>query len=331
MSGLHGMLRSGAAALALLLLATAAPAQTPLPATGAETSAPPPRPRPVPPQAFRSPEAGFAALVEAARAHDDRRLLRVLGEEARRLIRSGEPQADRAAQDRLAAAYAEKAEILRPEPDRAVLQVGADGFPLPIPMIRCGDAWRFDARAGVQALIDRRIGRNELDTIEVLRAIVAAQDEYARTLGRQGAFGTYARRLFSAPGQRDGLYWPPAEGEAPSPLGPLVAAASAGGYTRRGPGEAPRPFHGYLFRLLEAQGPSAPGGAIDYTVNGKLIGGYGVIAIPARWGETGIQSFIVSHAGEVFQRNLGPETARIAAGITAFDPSPGWERVPPAR
>jgi hypothetical protein len=285
--------------------------------------------QPARPQAFATPEAGITALVAAARAHDGAALLRILGPAARPLIRSGEPAADRAAQTRLAEAYDAKAEILRPTPDRAELLVGPDGYPFPIPLRRQGGSWRFDARQGVQALIDRRIGRNEIDTIAVLGAIVAAQRDYAATAGRQGGFQAYARRLFSSPGQRDGLWWPTAAGAAPPPLGPLVAAAAAGGYARRKAEEAPRPFHGYTFRLLEAQGPNAPGGAMDYAVNGRLIGGFGVIAVPSRWGETGIQTFIVSHAGQVFQRNLGPETARLAAGIASFDPGPGWQPVAP--
>jgi hypothetical protein len=293
-----------------------------------ETPEPAPRPRPVRPQAFPSPEDGFAAMAAAARGHDERRLLRVLGEEARRLIRSGDPAADRAARERFAAAYAEKAEILRPAPDRAVLQVGNDGWPLPIPMVRRGGAWRFDPRGGAQELVDRRIGRNELDTIEVLRAVVAAQDEYARTAGRQGAFRSYARRFFSTPGTRDGLYWPAADGEPESPLGPLAAAASAGGYGgARARGDAPTPFHGYVFRVLEAQGPAAPGGAVDYVVDGRMIGGFGVIAWPAQYGSSGVKTFIVSHAGEVYERDLGPDTARLARGIMAFDPGEGWTRV----
>jgi Protein of unknown function (DUF2950) len=267
-------------------------------------------------------------MVAAARAHDERRLLRVLGEEARRLIRSGDPVADRAARDRFAAAYAAKAEVLRPKADTAVLQVGDDEWLLPIPMVRRDGMWRFDARQGVQEMINRRIGRNELDTIEVLRAIVAAQDEYARTAGRQGAFSSYARRFFSTPGTHDGLYWSGAAGEPESPLGPLVAAASTGGYSRvRAQDDRPRPFHGYLFRILEAQGPSAPGGAMDYVVGGRMIGGFGVIAVPAEYGVSGVQTFLVSHAGAVYQRNLGPDTARIARRITAFDPEPGWEKV----
>jgi hypothetical protein len=294
----------------------------------AEAEATAPR-APRPPKGFASPEAGFAALADAARAHDARRLRRILGDAGLPLIRSGEPQADRAAQSRFAEAYAARAEILRPMPDRADLVIGSDGFPFPIPMLRRGDTWRFDAAQGRQALIDRRIGHNELAAVAVLRAILAAQQDYAAGAGRQGGMRAYARRLFSSPGQRDGLWWPTAEGEGPSPLGPLVAAASAGGYARRGAGDAPQPYHGYLFRLLEAQGPAAPGGAMDYLVNGRLIGGFAVIATPARWGESGIQTFLVSHDGKVFQRNLGPETARIAAGIRVYDPGPGWQPVAP--
>jgi hypothetical protein len=293
----------------------------------APASAEAPRP-PLPPQSFPSAEAGFAALAEAIASHDEARLLRVLGERAVTLIRSGDPVADRAQRDRFTASYAAKHEILRPTPGRAILQIGADDWPLPIPMIQRGATWRFDARQGAQEMVDRRIGRNELDTIATLRTLVEVQDEYARTAGRQGGLRAYARRFFSTPGQRDGLYWATAEGEPQSPLGPVAAAASEGGYARRGRGDAPRPFHGYFFRVLEGQGPAAPGGELDYVVNDRMIGGFAVLAIPAQWGVSGIQSFLVSHAGQVYQANLGPQTARIARDITRFDPGPGWAVVP---
>ncbi len=289
-------------------------------------AAPPRRPAPAPPQTFASPEAGFAAVADAARAGDDRALIRILGEAARPLIRSGDPAQDKAALERFSNAYAQKAEILHPSEDSATLQVGNDAWPLPIPMVRSGGKWRFDPGKGVQELVTRRIGQNELDTIQVLEAIVDAQDEYARTEGRKGAFQAYARRLFSTPGKHDGLYWASAEGEPESPLGPLAAAAAATGVVRSA-GDKPTPYHGYVLRLLERQGPNAPGGALDYVVNGLMIGGFGVIAMPAQWGVTGIQTFMVSHSGVVYQRNLGPETARIAPGITAFDPGPEWQRV----
>lgn len=315
---------------AAFLCAASALAQAPPPSPA---EAPPARPaqaeapQPVPPQLFRSPEEGFAALVAALRAGGGQRVERIVGSAGMSLFRDPDPVAARTARQRFLAAHAEKAEILRPSPDRAVLQVGPDAWPLPVPMVRRGNAWRFDVLAARQEIVDRRIGRNELDAIETLRAIADAQDEYARTAGRQGGFRSYARRFFSTPGQRDGLYWATAPGEPPAPLGPLAAAASAGGYATPRAGDVPQPYHGYLFRILESQGPAAPGGALDYLVNGRMIGGFAVIATPYRHGATGIMTFMISHHGEVWQANLGPDTARLAARITAFDPGQGWQRV----
>ncbi|MBX9749299.1 MAG: DUF2950 domain-containing protein [Roseococcus sp.] len=310
-------------ALAALLHSTPALAQAPAEPQAAEAEAP----RPVPPQAFRSPEEGFAALVAALRASHQGQLQRVIGSANMRLVLDADAAARRAAFERFLAGYAAKSEILRPTPDRAVLQVGPDGFPLALPMVQRGGAWRFDSGAARQEILDRRIGRNELDTIQTLRAVADAQDEFARGAGRQGASSTYARRFFSTPGQRDGLFWPTAADEPPSPLGPFVAVASAGGYAQPRPGDRPQPYHGYIFRILESQGPDAPGGALDYVVNGRMIGGWAVIAAPFRYGSTGIMTFLVSHGGDVWQANLGPDTARLAAGITAFNPGQGWERV----
>ncbi|WP_240790988.1 DUF2950 domain-containing protein [Roseomonas sp. AR75] len=314
------------APLALLLLGLSLP---PAVAQGGGEAAPPaaaPAPQPVQPQRFRSPEEGFAAFAEAVARHDERRLLRVLGEAGRRLIRSGDAVADRAARADFTAMYAAGHRIERPSADRAVLVVGPDDWPLPIPMRLSGGAWRFDARAGAQELVDRRIGRNELDTIETLRAIADAQRDYASGPGRQGGLRAYAQRFFSTPGQRDGLYWPSAPGEAESPLGPLLAAASAGGYAR-GRGDVPQAYHGYYFRILTRQGAAAPGGAMDWVVNGRMIGGFAVLAWPASYGSTGWKSFMVSHDSVVWEADLGRDTARRAAAITAFDPGQGWSRV----
>jgi hypothetical protein len=313
-----------AAAPAALAQAPAVPAAPPAAAATPEAAE---APRPIPPQAFRTPEDGFAALVAALRSARDRDAVRVLGSAGLRLVRSGDPVADRAARERFLREYDTRAEILRPAPGRAELQVGADGWPLPLPMLERAGAWRFDTAAAGQAIIDRRIGRNELDTIATLRAIADAQDEFAATAGRDGALRFYARRLFSSPGRRDGLYWPTAEGEPPSPLGPLVAAASAGGYGRAAEG-APQPYQGYVFRMLDRQGAAAPGGAIDFRApDGRMLGGWAAIATPARYGVSGIMTFMVSHHGVVWERDLGPDTARLAAAITAFDPGPGWARV----
>lgn len=277
--------------------------------------------------AFTTPEQGFAALAEAAQHEDADALARVIGEQGRQLLRSGDPVDDAASLRRFAAAYAERHEIRLVSPGRAILDVGNDQWPLPIPMVLQRGAWRFDVAAGAREIADRRIGRNELDTIATLRAIVDAQDEYAAGAGRDGAFRTYARSFASSPGRRDGLYWEAAPNEPVSPLGPLVAQASAGGY-RLGAHDAPQPFHGYFFRILDAQGVAAPGGAMSYVVDGRLIGGFGVVAWPAEWGASGIMTFLVNQAGDVFQQNLGRDTARIAAGIRAYDPGRGWQVVP---
>jgi hypothetical protein len=321
------MIRALSAALLLLGLANApalaqdgtAPAATQPPAAA-------PAPQPVQPQRFRSPEDGFAAFADAVAKHDERRLLRVLGEAGRRLIRSGDAVADRAARAQFTALYGEGHRIERPSSDRAVLLAGPDDWPLPIPMRLSGGAWRFDARAGAQELVDRRIGRNELDVIETLRAIADAQADFAAGPGRHGGLRAYAQRFFAAPGQRDGLYWPSAPGEAASPLGPLLAAASAGGYAR-GRNDTPQPYHGYYFRILTRQGAAAPGGAMDWVVDGRMIGGFAVLAWPASYGSTGWKSFMISHDGVVWETDLGRETARRAGAITAFDPGEGWSRV----
>jgi hypothetical protein len=275
-------------------------------------------------EGFATPEAGFAVFAEAMKAHDEAPLLRLLGPVSRRLIWSGDAVADRAAREKFSAEYAAKAEIQRPAPGRAELLVGADAWPLPIPLVERGGTWRFDAAAGARTLLERRIGRNELATIEVLRAIGDAQAEYAATAGRDGAFQSYARRFFASAGTRDGLYWPTAVGEPQSPLGPLAAEASAGGYRR---GATPQPYHGYLFRMLEAQGPQAPGGPLSYVVQGRMIGGFGVLAWPAQWGSSGLATFMTSHHGAVWQANLGRDTAARVRRIEAFDPGPGWTRV----
>ncbi|NDG50681.1 MAG: DUF2950 family protein, partial [Rhodospirillales bacterium] len=245
------------------------------------------------------------------------------------LMLSGDRVADRAARDAFTAEYQQRQSIERIPPNRAMLLLGSNAWPLPVPMVEREGAWRFDARAGAQELIDRRVGRNELNAIASLRAIVAAQFEYAASAGRQGPWRAYARRFFSTPGQRDGLYWASAEDEAESPLGPLAAQAAQLGERSRLRDGTPRAFHGYFFRMLEAQGASAPGGARDYMFDGRMIGGFAVLAWPARYGASGIQSFIVSHSGVVYQADLGPRTEERVGRITAFDPDEDWDVSPP--
>jgi hypothetical protein len=295
---------------------------------GAQAQEPGARTAPPPQRSFASPEAAVETLVAAVRAGQGTgRLVGILGAGSATLLSSGDAVADREARARFLAAFDARHEILRPAQGQARLIVGADSWEFPFPIRQEGRNWRFDSRAGAQELVDRRIGRNELDAVQVLRAIVQAQREYAAATPRSQGLPAFARRIMSTPGQRDGLYWESAPGEPESPLGPLLAAASAD--HRRAPGGAPQPYHGYYFRILEGQGPSAPGGAGEYVLNGRMVGGFGVIAWPARYNSSGIMTFIVNHQGQVFQANLGPNTDALARRIRVYDPGPDWQRVQP--
>jgi hypothetical protein len=205
------------------------------------------------------------------------------------------------------------------------LVVGPEEWPLPIPIISQGSGWHFDTEASAQKILDRRVGRNELDVIEVCRAFVGAQREFAsiRRLGTRRH--EYATRIASSPGTHDGLYWAPRPGEAPSPLGPLVARARAEGYAEQEPAQPTAPYHGYYYRILTSQGPHAPGGTKSYLVDGHMTGGFALLAYPAKWGDSGIMTFMVSQDGIVFERNLGPDTDGLAREIAQFDPDLNWQ------
>jgi hypothetical protein len=276
------------------------------------------------PAAFATPEKAIDALIAAVRENDQRAILRILGPAGRELVRSGDPVADRNGRLRLTRAYDTAHRIEREGADLATLVVGKEEWSLPIPVVRRGGHWQFDTEASAQKIIDRRVGRNELNVIEVCRAYVAAQREYA-SRERQGAgVREYARRFDSSPGTHDGLYWEAAAGEEPSPLGPLMARARAEGYVDENPPASLAPYHGYFYRLLTGQGSHAPGGAKDYVAAGHMTGGFAMVAFPAKWGDSGIMTFLVNQSGIVFQKNLGPDTARLAAQITLYDPDLSW-------
>jgi hypothetical protein len=209
------------------------------------------------------------------------------------------------------------------------LVIGKDDWPFPIPLKKVDDRWRFDTAAGKEEILNRRIGQNELSTIQTMLAFVDAQGDYAEFQRQRSGMPEYAQRILSTPGKMDGLYWPSAEGEPQSPLGPLVAAARAAGYRKSAKAEEPSPYHGYFYKVLTGQGPNAPGGAIDYIVNGRMIGGFGLVAWPARYGDSGVMTFMVNHDGVVYQKNLGPQTAKLAPTISRFDPDPSWQKVEP--
>ena len=209
------------------------------------------------------------------------------------------------------------------EGDKASLVIGADDFPFPIPLTRQKAGWKFDTAAGRLEILYRRIGRNELDAIQTCLAYVDAQNEYAEKDRTGAGPGVYAQRIVSSSGKKDGLYWPASDGDA-SPLGELVAQASAEGY-KAGAGRTP--YHGYYYRILTQQGPNAPGGALNYVVKGKMIGGFALLAYPAEYGNSGVMTFLVNHSGTVYQKDLGDYTMRLVERMTWFDPDQTWKKV----
>ena len=276
-------------------------------------------------RSFATPEEAASALVAAARINDRQAVVAILGPGSNESITSGDANADRAARERFVSQYDEK-HAISPEGDaRATLAIGPDDWPFAFPLVRSGERWRFDTEAGKHEMLARRIGQNELSVINVMLAIVDAEREYASADRNKDGVREYASKFKSSPGKQDGLYWPTAEGEPPSPLGPLVVQAASEGYAAAKDGnDDARTYHGYHFRLLTSQGPHAKGGAFDYVVKGHMIGGFAAIAYPARYDNSGVMTFIVNHDGVVYQRDLGPETAAKARAITRFDPGPGW-------
>jgi hypothetical protein len=273
---------------------------------------------------FTSAENGVQALIAAAKAGDLKSMLDVLGPAARPLITSGDPVVDRNERERLANAYEESHSIVMSDDRKAVLQVGKDDWPFPIPLVKDETGWRFNSRAGQEEIVNRRIGRNELAVIEVCRAYVDAQREYYLQNPQGNTLLQYAQRFASTDGERDGLYWATKPGDDASPLGPLVADARGEGY-RKGERGKPIPYHGYYYRILKAQGPDAPGGAYDYVVHGKMIGGFALVAYPASWGNSGVMTFIANHDGVVYQKDLGPNTAAVARAMMQFNPDTTWK------
>jgi hypothetical protein len=278
------------------------------------------------PRLTGSPEEVYKTLVDALRAGDRAAMLRILGADAKDLVSSGDDVADRLGWKRFVESY-DKAHRLEAADGKVVLVVGAEEYPAPIPLVPDGEGWRFDADAGREEVLRRRVGRNELATIKVCLALVDAQREYYALGAGKTGYLEYAQRLISTPGKRDGLYWPTKPGEPPSPLGEFAARARAQGYGGKSPST---PFHGYLYRLLTAQGPAAPGGAYDYIARGRMIGGFAVVAYPADYADTGVMTFIVNHDGVVYQKDLGEATAKAANAMKTFNPDSTWQRVDPA-
>jgi hypothetical protein len=275
-------------------------------------------------QGFKSPDEAASALVSAAKTNDMKAFATVLGPDGDDIVSSGDEVADAATRQKFVAAYDAKHQITMEGDNKAILVIGQEDFPLPIPLIRKDGMWRFDTAAGREEILARRIGKNELDAIQASLAYVDAQNDYAEKDRTGAGVGTYAQRIISQPGKKDGLYWPTAQGEEASPLGELVAQATAQGY---GVGGGRTPFHGYYFKILTKQGPAAAGGELDYIVRGKMIGGFALVAYPAEYGNSGVMTFLVNHVGTVFQKDLGPDTARLAERMTSFNPDKTWQEV----
>jgi hypothetical protein len=276
---------------------------------------------------FATPDEAAGALVDAVKQGDQKRMLAVLGPGSERLIDSGDRYADAANRQKFVENYEAQHKLAEVSPGHDVLDVGVNDWPLPIPVVQANGRWQFDSRAGAQGIIDRRIGRNEIAAIRVALTYVDAQRAYFEQSKQGGGAGEYAQLLASSPGQHDGLYWPATAGEPESPFGPLVAQAVEEGYP--GDIEAGRqmPYQGYYFRVLKAQGPNAPGEVKNYLEDGRMTGGFALLAWPATFGSSGIMTFQVNQDGVVFQKDLGKGTASAAAAMTRFDPDLTWARV----
>jgi hypothetical protein len=278
---------------------------------------------------FASPEAAVAALASAVKATNRAELHAIFGPAVERIVN---PDAVQAANEfaAFAAALRETNSLARESETRRVLELGTEHWPFPVPIVKKDGLWFFDTAAGVEELVNRRIGRNELETLQAVRAYVEAQREYASRDRDGDEVLEYAQKIISTPGAKDGLFWPPdLDGEI-SPLGPFAAAAAAEGYGkgRKNTDAGRQPFHGYFFKLLTRQGHHAPGGKYDYIINGNMIGGFALVAWPAEYGQSGVMTFVVNQQGRVYQKNLGQDTAKIAEAMKAYDPDTTWSVSP---
>ena len=273
-------------------------------------------------QTYNTPQAAVDALVAAAKADDEKAALAVFGKAGEDIVSSGDKVSDEAIRKRFVESYDAKHQIAMDGDAKATLVIGQNDYPFPVPLVRKAGLWSFDTEAGRREVLVRRIGRNELNAIQTSLAYVDAQDEYAAK-DRGAGVGVYAQRFVSEPDKKNGLYWPTAAGEEESPLGELFAAASKQGYRA---GEGRTPYHGYYYKILTKQGPAAPGGAHDYVVNGKMIGGFALVAYPAEYRNSGVMTFLVNYDGTVYQKDLGRDTTALAEEMTAYNPDKTWTK-----
>ncbi len=294
-------------------------------------------------ETFSSPEDAMTGLVQAVEGKDQSALAKIFGPDFDQLL-SGDPVEDSNDLNKFASALQESAQLQKESDAKYTLLAGKDKWPTPIPIVKRGESWVFDTGAGLEEILNRRIGEDELSAINTCRAYVLAQWEYyTGNDGDHDGLAEYAQKFISSPGQHDGLYWETSGDEKPSPLGRLVADARAEGYgpktqvsgggikteqtARPGSGRPRHPYHGYYFKILSRQGPSAPGGRFSYIINGNMIAGYALVAYPDKWGNSGVMTLIVNNQGRVYEKNLGPNTEKIASSMTEYNPDPSWKLV----
>jgi hypothetical protein len=271
---------------------------------------------------FTTPEDAVVELVDALKANDRARLDALFGPDDQKILSSGDPVADQQAREVFIAAYLERAELIPEDDGRTVLNIGNESWPVPIPIVKDGDRWRFDTVEAAKEILYRRVGRNELSTIAACRKFVEAEKEYAAT-GHDGKTkGVYAQKFISTAGKHDGLFWKSDDPNSSSPLGEFAAQAAEEGY--RAPGNTPQAFHGYYYRILDGRGASSPGGARNYVANGEMRGGFAMIAYPANYKNSGVMTFMVDDRGKVYEKDLGMDTEKLAAAIRVFEPDSTW-------
>jgi hypothetical protein len=280
----------------------------------------------VPQRLFVSPDEAAKALQTAAEAKDKAALRAIFGPEFDKVITGDEVQDANNAQ-RFATLLGQGCQPIKEGEDKITFEIGTNNYPMAVPLVKADGQWHFDTAAGMDEIINRHIGKDELNAIGVCRAYVTAQRQYASANPDAGAGAKYAQKFKSTPGKKDGLYWPAAENEPASPFGPVVAEAHAEGYVRH-IGKGLHPFHGYYFRILTRQGKAAPGGKMDYLSHGSLKEGFALVAYPENWDQSGIMTFMVNQDGKVYQRNLGEKTSRIAGGMKEYNPDSEWKLVP---
>ena len=274
---------------------------------------------------FDSAKQAADALVQAVANDDTATMLAIFGPDGKKIVSSGDDVKDKNDRAKFEALAREKMDVVadKANPHRAKLVIGADSWPFPVPLVEAGKKWRFSTKEGLREILYRRIGHNELDAMQVCRGYVEAQVEYASEIRDNSGLRQYAQRILSTPGKQDGLAWWDANGKPAGPIGDEVAKALEEGYSKRS-----EPYHGYYFKILKAQGPAAPKGKLDYVIQGKMIGGFALVAWPAEHRVTGVQTFLINHDGMLHEKDLGPDTAKMASAMTVYNPDKTWKKVP---